>query len=50
MFHKEHDAWLFKGDFVFADPRDAPGKLDNVGAPAEVWRFFGLEPPSQTTG
>lgn len=48
VFEKRNGAWFQAGWVSVSDPPDQQVvELTNMGAPEEVWRYFGLEPPSQ---
>ena len=52
VFEKKSDAWFFKGDRVnLVDGRQAANELHDMGAPKEVWDYFGRSPSElrQTT-
>ncbi len=49
VFEKRDAAWFFKGWVSVSDPSNQPVELTNMGAPTEVWAYFGLEPLSQST-
>ncbi len=49
VFQKRSGAWFFKDWVSVSDPSNEPVELTNMGAPAEVWAYFGLEPTSPAT-
>lgn len=51
VLQKRSGAWFFQGWVSVADPTSQQTvELGNMGAPEEVWTYFGLEPTSRTTG
>lgn len=51
VFQEKSGAWFFEGWVSVADSsKQQEIELANMGAPKEVWTYFGLEPTSRTTG
>ena len=51
VFEKKDEAWFQAGWVSVSDPpHQQVIELTNMGAPAEVWRYFGLDPASLPTG
>ncbi len=49
VFEKRSGAWFFKDWVSVADSLNQQTiELTNMGAPAEVWSYFGVEPPSSS--
>ena len=49
VFEKRDAAWFFQGWVSVSDPSNQPVELTNMGAPVEVWAYFGLEPTPSAT-
>lgn len=51
VFEKKDEAWFQAGWVSLSDaPHQQVIELTNMGAPAEVWRYFGLDPASLPKG